>query len=113
MRGERWNEGDVPDQSGRSVYVTGASSGIGLETAKVLAQRGARVLLGCRNRTKAATAERTIREAAPDADLVTVDLDLADLASVRAGAERVRDIAPRLDVLVNNAGVMAVPLQRT
>jgi len=103
---------DVPDQTGRTIIVTGANTGIGFEAAKVLAARGARVLLACRSRDKGEAAIAAIREAAPGADLAFLPLDLADLGSVRAAA----DLAarePRLDVLLNNAGVMFPPLTRT
>lgn len=103
---------DVPDQSGRTFVVTGANTGIGFEVARVLAARGGRVLLGCRSEARAREAMARIARETPGADLVWLPLDLADLASVRRAA----DIAarePRLDVLVNNAGVMVPPLMRT
>lgn len=103
---------DVPDQTGRTVIVTGANTGIGFEAAKALAAKGARVLLACRSRDKGEAAIAAIREAAPGAELAFLPLDLADLGSVRAAA----DLAarePRIDVLLNNAGVMFPPLTRT
>lgn len=103
---------DVPDQSGKTIIVTGANTGIGFEAAKVLAAKGARVLLACRSQAKADAAIAQIRNAAPGADLAFLPLDQADLASVRAAA----DLAarePRIDVLLNNAGVMFPPLMRT
>ncbi len=100
----RWTAQDVPDQSGRTVVVTGGAAGIGLETARVLAERGARVVLACRD------PRRVPRIAG---DVTAVRLDLASLASVRAAAEEIRTAVPRLDLLVNNAGVMDVPFQRT
>jgi NAD(P)-dependent dehydrogenase (short-subunit alcohol dehydrogenase family) len=103
---------DVPDQSGRTFLVTGANTGIGFETAKALAARGARVLLGCRSSERAAAAIESLHAAVPDADLDFVELDQGDLASVRAAAERVADEA-RLDVLVNNAGIMVPPREFT
>lgn len=103
---------DVPDQSGRCFMVTGANTGLGFETSKVLASRGARVLLACRNETKARQAMERISAEVPGADLAFVPLDQADLGSVRKAAEMVAQ-EPRLDVLVNNAAVMFPPLQRT
>ncbi|MBW8783581.1 MAG: SDR family NAD(P)-dependent oxidoreductase [Novosphingobium sp.] len=103
---------DVPDQSGRTILVTGANTGLGFEAAKVLAARGARVLLGCRDKGKAEAAMRAISGAAPGADLAFLPLDQADLASVRRAAE-LAGREPRLDVLLNNAGVMTPPLMRT
>ncbi|RFC66556.1 SDR family NAD(P)-dependent oxidoreductase [Fulvimarina endophytica] len=102
---------DVPDQSGRTVFITGANSGIGLEASKVLAGRGARVLLGCRSEANATGAMDAIRLEHPRAKLDFVPIDLADLASVRSAADRLK--GEPIDVLVNNAGVMVPPLQRT
>jgi NAD(P)-dependent dehydrogenase (short-subunit alcohol dehydrogenase family) len=99
---------DVPDQSGKTFFVTGANTGIGFEAAKVFAGKGGRVLLGCRNPKKGDAALARIAEAHPGADVSLVQIDLSDLASVRAAAEVVAR-EPRLDVLVNNAGVMWNP----
>ncbi len=103
---------DVPDQSGRCIIVTGANTGIGFEAAKTLAAKGARVLLACRSKDKAEVAKRQIREAHPGADVAFLPLDQADLASVRRAAEQAAE-EPRIDVLLNNAGVMFPPLTRT
>lgn len=102
----------VPDQSGRTIIVTGANTGIGFEAAKALAARGARVLLACRSRDKAEAAMARIGQEAPGADLAFLPLDQADLASVRQAAELAAR-EPRIDVLLNNAGVMFPPLMRT
>ncbi|MDJ0954534.1 MAG: oxidoreductase [Acidimicrobiia bacterium] len=99
---------DVPDLSGKTIFVTGANTGIGFEAAKVFAGRGARVLLGCRNPEKGTAALARIADAHPGADVELVELDLADLDSVRRAAAVVA-AEPRLDVLVNNAGVMWNP----
>ncbi|NND74492.1 MAG: SDR family NAD(P)-dependent oxidoreductase [Ilumatobacter sp.] len=107
-----FTDDDVVDQSGRTFLVTGANTGLGFETAKVLAARGARVLLGCRSADRAAEAIDKILAGEPDADLAFVELDQGDLASVAAAAEQVA-AEPRLDVLVNNAGVMMPPYQLT
>jgi NAD(P)-dependent dehydrogenase (short-subunit alcohol dehydrogenase family) len=101
----KWTVADLPDQSARTVIVTGANSGIGLAAARAFAAAGARVILACRNVDKGKAA------AAALADTVEVRaLDLANLASVR---EFATSIDEPIDVLVNNAGVMAVPLRRT
>lgn len=99
---------DVSDQSGRTFLVTGANTGIGFETARVLARQGGRVLLGCRSEERAGGAIERIRDESPEADVEFLPLDQADLASVRAAAERAA-AEPRLDVLVNNAGIMGAP----
>ena len=98
-----YDESHVPDQRGRTFFVTGANTGIGYEAARVLAQRGARVLLGCRSEEKAQRAIERIHRLRADADVDWVSLDLTRLASIEAAAQRVRS-EPRLDVLVNNAG---------
>jgi NAD(P)-dependent dehydrogenase (short-subunit alcohol dehydrogenase family) len=103
---------DVSDQSGKTFLVTGANAGLGLETCKTLAARGARVLLGCRSEQRARAAMAEIRAETPDANLEFVPLDQADLEGVRRTADLVAN-EPRLDVLVNNAGIMHVPLERT
>jgi NAD(P)-dependent dehydrogenase (short-subunit alcohol dehydrogenase family) len=103
---------DVPDQSGRCFIVTGANSGIGLEASRVLAARGARVLLACRDQAKAEAAMVKIGRSAPGADLAFLPLDQADLASVRTAAELAAR-ERRIHVLINNAGVMFPPLTRT
>lgn len=103
---------DVPDQAGRCFIVTGANTGIGFEAAKVLAARRARVLLACRDEAKAMAAIAHIRDGLPEADLAFLPLDQADLASVRRAAE-LAAAEPRIDVLLNNAGVMFPPLTRT
>ena len=107
-----YREQDVPDQSGKTIFVTGANTGIGYEAARVLAERGARVLLGCRSEEKAEEAMRKIRSSAADAELEWVPLDLASLASVSEAASQVSQEG-RLDVLVNNAGVMVPPREVT
>ncbi|MFC6090358.1 oxidoreductase [Saccharothrix lopnurensis] len=108
----KWTEADIPDQTGRTVLVTGANSGLGLRTAEVLGARGARVLLACRSPERGQRALERVLAAGAKAELVR--LDLADLSSVREAAASVRERTDdALDVLVNNAGVMAVPLGRT
>jgi NAD(P)-dependent dehydrogenase (short-subunit alcohol dehydrogenase family) len=100
-----WGLADMPDQSGRVLIVTGANSGIGLEAAKALSRKGARVVMACRNRAKAEAARAEV-----GGDAEVRDLDLGSLASVHAFADAWEG---RVDVLVNNAGVMAVPFART
>ncbi|MFC1415895.1 oxidoreductase [Streptacidiphilus cavernicola] len=103
-----WTAADVPDQTGRVALVTGANTGLGLETATVLAQQGATVVLACRNTAKAEAAAKQI-----GGDTRLLALDLASLASVRAAAAEAHQRFDRLDLLINNAGVMIPPHQRT
>lgn len=107
-----FTEHDVPNQMGKTFIVTGANTGLGFETSRVLAARGARVLLACRNAAKAQVAIERIRQASPGAELAFLPLDLTDLANVRAAAE-LAATEPRIDVLINNAGVMTPPLLHT
>ncbi len=99
-----WDISDIPDQSGRTIIVTGANSGVGAATARALAGAGAQVIMACHDEVKARAVANSIGERAH-----VRRLDLADLASVREFADGVE----RADVLINNAGVMAVPLRRT
>ncbi|MEE4145969.1 MAG: oxidoreductase [Halieaceae bacterium] len=103
---------DVPDQTGKTIFVTGANTGLGYEAAKVLAGKGARVIIGCRSRTKAQQASKSILAEYPGADVAVVELDLGDLASVKRAAAVVAE-EPRLDVLINNAGIMIPPYELT
>ncbi len=109
----RWSAADIPDQTGRVAVVTGANSGIGLETVKALANRGATLVMACRNLDKASAAAEEIRREVPAADLEVIPLDLASLASVRTFAESFKAKYDRLDLLVNNAGVMVPPYTTT
>ncbi|KZB85819.1 oxidoreductase [Amycolatopsis regifaucium] len=110
----RWTEADIPDQTGRIAFVTGANSGLGLRTAEVLAEKGARVLLGCRSPERGAKALEQVRTAATGAAPELVRLDLADLASVREAVKKVEELSEnKLDLLINNAGVMATPRGHT
>jgi NAD(P)-dependent dehydrogenase (short-subunit alcohol dehydrogenase family) len=108
-----WTAADIPDQSGRVVVVTGANSGLGLIDSRELARAGATVVMACRNTEKGERAAEQIRGEVPDAQLVVEPLDLADLASVRAFAERFDGEHDHLDVLINNAGIMAAPRRLT
>ena len=108
-----WTAADIPDQSGRLALITGASSGLGLETARALVRRGATVVLGCRSRQRSEQARTSLLADAAGGAIDLLDLDLADLASVRAAARELADRYGRLDLLINNAGVMGLPRSLT
>lgn len=107
-----YREADIPSQDGKTILITGANTGIGFDTARVLALRGARVLLGCRSEEKADGAMNKIKAIQGDVDVAWVPLDLTSLASIEAAANIVNK-ETRLDALVNNAGVMIPPKQET
>jgi len=104
-----WTAQDMPDQHGRTAVITGASSGLGLEVAKVLAAHGANVVLAGRDQGRTAAAAEQAQAAAKGGRVDTAELDLASLESVRKAAVDVAGRFPRLDLLINNAGVMATP----
>ncbi len=103
----------VPNLSGRTAVVTGANGGLGLQTAKVFASKGAHVVMAVRDQDKAAKAVEEIRAETPDASLELVELDLASQASVRKAAEQILGQHGTIDILVNNAGLMAMPERQT
>ncbi len=111
--GSKWAASDVPDQTGRVAVITGSNTGIGYAAAAVLAERGARVVLAVRNLDKGKAAAARIRAESPHADVTLAQLDLSSLESVRAAAEALRSAYPRIDLLINNAGVMWTPKQVT
>ena len=108
-----WSTGDVGDLTGRIALVTGANSGIGYETARALAEHGAHVILACRNEEKARRARDKLESELERHSLELLPLDLADLFSVRRAAEVVLAEHARLDILINNAGVMGTPYRLT
>src|SRR6266540_2213054 len=111
--GERWDAGRIPGQTGRTAVVTGANSGLGLVTARELARAGASVVMACRNLDKGHAAVEAIRSEVSEAQVQLDELDLASLASVRSFADRYTATHDGLDLLINNAGVMAPPRRLT
>ena len=108
---ERWSEADVPVQRGRTAVITGANTGLGFETARVLAARGAHVVLACRDLGRAKDAAARIEGGAVPPEVIR--LDLASLASVREAADEIGSAHDRIDLLINNAGLMMTPYERT
>ncbi|KUI07855.1 short-chain dehydrogenase [Mycobacterium lehmannii] len=111
--GSKWTVADMPDQSGRTAIVTGANSGLGYDTAAALAGAGAAVVLAVRNLDKGREAVEGIKRSSPDAVVSLQELDLSSLDSVRRAADELRAAHPRIDLLINNAGVMYVPSRET
>ncbi len=112
-RTRRWTAADIPDQSGRTAVVTGANTGLGLETARELARRGATVVLAVRNMDKGEAAIDDLRASVPGAQLTLQELDLGSLDSVRDAAGKLSADLDRIDLLINNAGVMYAPYSTT
>jgi NAD(P)-dependent dehydrogenase (short-subunit alcohol dehydrogenase family) len=102
----KWTAADVPDQTGRVAIITGSNTGLGYDTAQVLASRGARVVLAVRDTDKGNAAAARIVGASPRADVAVQPLDLGSLQSIRTSAEELKAAYPRIDLLINNAGVM-------
>lgn len=113
MSKHHWSAEQLGDQTGRVAIVTGSNSGIGFETARVLANKGATVVMACRNPEKANPKADEIRSSHPGAKVEVMDLDLSDLESVRRFAEAFRGKHSRLDLLINNAGIMVPPYGKT
>ncbi|HEY3843407.1 MAG TPA: oxidoreductase [Acidimicrobiales bacterium] len=113
MDSKEWNVGDIGDRTGTVALVTGANSGIGFETARALADHGAHVVLGCRNPAKARRAADELETDLDRSSIELLTLDLSDLASVRRAAEQFLAEHARLDLLINNAGVMGTPYRQT
>lgn len=109
----KWDSNNIPDQKGRIAIVTGSSSGIGYETARALAEKQAIVIIAVRNQQKGDKAGSKIKAAYPNADVSVMLLDLASLKSVKTFADAFRAKHKRLDLLINNAGVMMPPYSKT
>jgi NAD(P)-dependent dehydrogenase (short-subunit alcohol dehydrogenase family) len=109
----KWTTADIPEQTGRVAVITGANTGLGYETALALAEHGAHVVLAVRNVDKGKDAAARITAAYPRADVALQELDLTSLDSVRAAAQQLRADHDRIDLLINNAGVMYTPKSNT
>jgi NAD(P)-dependent dehydrogenase (short-subunit alcohol dehydrogenase family) len=111
--GKKWTEAEIPNLSGRTAIVTGANTGLGLETARALAEHDATVVLAVRNLEKGRAAIASITARCPKARVSLQSLDLSSLESVRRAAHEIGAAHERIDLLVNNAGVMYTPESRT
>ena len=105
----KWTASDIPDQTGRVAVITGANTGLGYETAAALADHGARVVLAVRHLDKGKEAADRITAQSPGADVALQELDLTSLESIRTAADQLRSEHNRIDLLINNAGVMYTP----
>jgi len=110
---EKWTVSNVPDLTGKVIVITGATSGLGFEDAKVFAQKGATIILACRNMDKAKKTLAKILKKQPNAQVEIMKLDLTSLDSIHKFATEFKEKYDRLDILVNNAGIMMVPYQTT
>lgn len=111
--GIKWKAQDVAHQSGKIAVVTGSNTGIGFQVALILADKGAHVVLACRNLEKAETAREKMLKSSPHAQIFVEELDLADLSNVEAFATRLKKSHQHVDILINNAGVMIPPQSTT
>ncbi|MEM6283550.1 MAG: oxidoreductase [Chloroflexota bacterium] len=109
----KWTAQDIPDLTGKVIVITGANSGLGYESTAAFAAKGATIVMACRNMTKAENARQELLKRVPGANLDVMQLDNASLNSVRAFAKAFKAKYDRLDVLLNNAGIMAIPRQLT
>ncbi|MEM6283549.1 MAG: oxidoreductase [Chloroflexota bacterium] len=111
--GSKWTQNDIPNMDGKVVIITGANSGLGFESTKAIAARGATIVMACRNLEKGEKARQDVLKLEPGATLDLMQLDNASLDSVRAFADAFKAKYDRLDLLLNNAGVMAIPRKLT
>ena len=111
--GKNWTAEEVPNLEGQDVIVTGANSGIGFEVTKIFAENNAKVVMACRDLEKASEAKERVEDEVEDPSLEVRKLDLADLSSIKEFTEEYKANNEKLDILCNNAGVMAIPRQET
>lgn len=113
MSRRKWTLADMPAQTNKVVVITGANSGLGLETVKAFAQKGAEVVMACRSTEKAKTAKNDILKECPDAKINIMELNLMSLSSIRNFSDSFKQKYSRLDILINNAGIMTCPYALT
>lgn len=109
----KWNTADMPNLTGRTVIVTGANSGLGLEATRALAAKGAKVIMACRTPAKAEKAAENVRASVANSDVEVMQLDVANLSSIKAFATAFQSRFDALHILINNAGIMGVPTRQT
>lgn len=113
MYKQNWNVEQMPEQSGKTVIITGSNSGIGKEAAKVFAEKGAKVIMAVRSVSKGQQASEEIKKLVPSANIEVLQLDLSDLKSVESFANTICDNFSSIDILINNAGIMMCPKAQT
>ena len=113
MATNNWTITDIPDLKGKTIIVTGGNNGLGLESVKAFASKGAHVIMACRTVSKGEEAKKQIVKSQRSADITVMGLDLTDLKSIRDFATKFKLDHARLDVLLNNAGIMMVPYSLT
>jgi NAD(P)-dependent dehydrogenase (short-subunit alcohol dehydrogenase family) len=113
MKNSKWSSQDIPSQQGKTILITGATSGLGKEATRVLASKGATVVMAVRNTQKAEAVAKQIHEDFPGAEIDIRALDLVSLASVKSFAKGISSTYDKIDVLINNAGVMMCPYSKT
>ena len=113
LKNKKWKAEDIPNQSGKLIIITGANSGLGLEASKELARKGATVIMACRNMEKGKEAVNELIEEIPNAKIELMQLDLSKLKSVHEFANKFNQQFDRLDILINNAGIMQPPYTKT
>lgn len=113
MTNDKWTTDNIPDLTGKVIIVTGANTGLGYESVKVFARKGAKTIMACRNMEKGNTALVGIKKEIPNAKAEVMHLDLASLKSIHRFADEFKSRFSRIDVLLNNAGIMMVPHWKT
>ena len=113
MESRKWTTTDIPDLSGKTIIVTGGNSGLGYESVKAYVAKNASVFMACRSVSKGEIARKQILEIYPSANITVLELDLADLKSIRSFSTKFIQSQTRLDILLNNAGIMMTPYSLT